>query len=92
VTPFQKRVAAVVRAIPKGRVLGYAQVALRAGRPGAARGVVRALNDAHKEGLRLPWWRVVRSDRTLAPLVAAEQSRRLKREGVQLRVSGRKRR
>jgi methylated-DNA-protein-cysteine methyltransferase-like protein len=62
VTPFQKRVAAVVRAIPRGRVLGYAQVALRAGRPGAARGVVRALNDAHQEGVRLPWWRTSSPD------------------------------
>lgn len=83
-TPFEQAVERVVRAIPRGKTLGYAGVALRANKPGAARAVVRALH-----GLKgAPWWRVIRSDGTLAPQVAAEQARRLGREGV--KVSGRR--
>ncbi len=33
----------------------------------------------------LPWWRVVRADRTLAEAVADKQKRRLLAEGVKLR-------
>jgi alkylated DNA nucleotide flippase Atl1 len=33
----------------------------------------------------LPWWRVLRADRTLAEPVAAVQARRLRAEGVKLR-------
>jgi methylated-DNA-protein-cysteine methyltransferase-like protein len=71
-----------VRAIPRGQVRSYSQVALYAGRPGAARGVGRELKTVG-EG-NLPWWRVIRADRTLAPAVAHEQARRLKAEGVKV--------
>ncbi|MGQ0507565.1 MAG: MGMT family protein [Myxococcaceae bacterium] len=76
--PFEERVAEVVKAIPKGRTLSYARVALLANQPGAARAVVKALG--RTKGL--PWWRVIRSDGTIAAEVAEEQRRRLKREGV----------
>ena len=79
--PFHLAVAKVVKAIPRGQTLSYAGVALRANKPGAARAVVRAL--VRVGGL--PWWRVIRSDGTLAPEVAAEQSRHLRREGVSVR-------
>ncbi len=81
---FLQAVEAVVRAIPRGQTLSYAAVALRANRPGAARAVARALHRLSGA----PWWRVIRSDSTLAPKVAAEQGRRLKREGVE--VAGRR--
>ena len=77
-TPWLKAVRRAVRAIPKGQTASYARVALMAGRPGAARAVVQALH--RLEGL--PWWRVVRSDGTLAPQVAVEQRRHLAEEGV----------
>ncbi len=77
-TPWVKRVYDVVCSIPKGRTLGYAQVAMRAGKPGAARAVVRALH-AMKGA---PWWRVTRSDRTLAKEIAAQQRKKLLAEGV----------
>lgn len=73
---FTEAVRRVVRSIPKGKTLGYGQVALLAGKPGAARAVVRALD---KE---MPWWRVTRSDGTVAPEMAAKQVPKLKAEGV----------
>ena len=78
---FAKRVARVVKAIPKGQVSSYAQVAPRAGRPGAARQVARALGETKG----LPWWRVIQSAGTLAPAVASEQKTRLRAEGVTVR-------
>ena len=76
-TPFQRKVAAVVRRIPRGTTLGYGEVALRAGRPGAPRAVVAALHQL--DGV--PWWRVARHDGTLAPQVADLQARLLSQEG-----------
>lgn len=80
-TAFEKSVAAVVRAIPKGSTLSYAGVALRANRPGGARSVVRALRNLRG----IPWWRVIRSDGTMAVEVAAEQAQRLRREGLHIK-------
>lgn len=77
-TPFETTVQRVVRSIPRGKTFSYGQVALFANRPGGARSVVRALRTL--EGL--PWWRVIRSDGTLAPQVAVRQARHLKAEGV----------
>ena len=82
--PFSEAVRAAVRAIPRGQVRSYAQVALYAGRPGAARGVGRELKTLEN----VPWWRVIRSDGMLAPPVAVEQARRLKAEGVSLEGQG----
>ncbi len=77
-TPFESQVAQVIRAIPRGSTLPYSGVALRAGKPGAARAVVRAMKNLSD----IPWWRVIRRDGTLAKEIAAEQSRRLRAEGV----------
>ena len=77
ISPFERAVARVVRRIPPGTTLGYGEVAMRSGKPGAARLVVRALH--RLEGL--PWWRVARKDGTLAPMVAFEQEQLLRAEG-----------
>lgn len=80
------RILAAIRAIPKGQVAGYGEVARRAGLPGRARMVARllSLNDDD----RLPWHRVLRSDGRIAfpPDSAqfAEQSQRLRAEGVRV--------
>lgn len=42
-TPFERRVYAAVRRIPRGRTLTYGEVADRAGAPGAARAVGQAM-------------------------------------------------
>lgn len=85
-TPWLRAVARAVSSIPRGETASYARVALMAGKPGAARAVVQAL---HKLG-QLPWWRVLRSDGTLAPQVAAEQRRRLAQEGLKFGRDGRR--
>jgi methylated-DNA-protein-cysteine methyltransferase-like protein len=73
----------VIAAIPVGAVVSYGEVAVRAGRPGAARAVGNVL--AEHGGL--PWWRVVHSDGRLI----AGQAERLQAEGVLVsggRISG----
>ncbi|MGZ6078748.1 MAG: MGMT family protein [Myxococcaceae bacterium] len=82
--PFPEAVRRAVRAIPRGEVRTYSQVALYAGRPGAARGVGRELKTMEN----VPWWRVIRADGLLAPPVAVEQARRLRAEGVHLEGEG----
>lgn len=49
---------AVVRRIPKGKVVTYGQLAELAGRPGAARAAGAAMRQTPKE-LGLPWQRVL---------------------------------
>ena len=76
-TAFVRAVRRIVRAIPRGTTMSYGEVAFRAGKPGAARGVVAALHRLHD----VPWWRVARHDGTLAPQVAREQAALLRQEG-----------
>ena len=87
------RIYEAIRAVPKGEVAGYGEIARRAGLPGRARLVARLLSVNADPGL--PWHRVLRSDGRIAfpPDHAAfsEQSQRLRAEGVQVesgRVKG----
>jgi methylated-DNA-protein-cysteine methyltransferase-like protein len=82
-----ERVRAVVAAIPPGRTCSYGEVAARAGLR-SARLVGRVLAE---DGADLPWHRVLRADGTCASHLAAEQSARLRAEGVSM-VDGRLRR
>lgn len=84
----QARIIAAVRALPRGRVASYGQIAERAGLPGRARLVARVLSRA-PASLRLPWHRVLRSDGRIAFPPGSrghdEQLRRLRAEGVAVR-------
>ena len=84
---FLRAVRRVVRGIPRGTTLSYGEVALRAGKPRAARAVVAALHRLSD----VPWWRVARHDGTLAPQVAREQATLLKQEGWKPRPRRKKR-
>ncbi len=79
-----ERILAAIRAVPRGSVAGYGQVAQRAGLPGRARMVARLL--AGNEDPSLPWHRILRSDGRIAfPPGSAgfrEQARRLRADGV----------
>ena len=71
----------VIQAIPKGTVASYGQVADLAGLPGRARLTARALRLAPND-MKLPWFRVLRSNGQLAPQVAQRQKALLKQEGI----------
>ncbi len=81
-----RAIQAVVRRIPRGKVMTYGAVARAAGYPGAARQVVWAL----RAGNALPWHRVVGAKgKVLLPGEAGfEQRIRLRAEGVAVRDRG----
>jgi methylated-DNA-protein-cysteine methyltransferase-like protein len=78
---------AIIRRIPRGEVMTYAEVAAAAGYPHGARQVVWALKGVAPE---LPWHRVVGKGREvrLSGVPGLEQIMRLESEGW--RVRGRK--
>ncbi len=57
---FSEKVYAVVRKIPRGKVMTYAEVARAAGRPRAGRGVGYWMSKNYD--LKIPCHRVIRSD------------------------------
>jgi methylated-DNA-protein-cysteine methyltransferase-like protein len=77
-----------VRAIKRGSVASYGEVARRAGLPGRARLVGQVLRDAGDDA-RLPWHRVTGAGGRIAfpqgSANAREQVRRLAREGLEAR-------
>ena len=84
------RILAAVRAIPRGQVASYGEVARRAGLPRRARLAARVLSQNTDPGL--PWHRVLRADGRIAFAEGSagfrEQAQRLRAEGVAV-VNGR---
>lgn len=82
----EAKILAAIRAIPRGQVAGYGEIARRAGLPGRARLVARILSG--NDDARLPWHRVLRSDGRIAFPEGSkgyrEQSQRLRAEGVRV--------
>ena len=82
-----EKILAAIRAVPRGQVAGYGEIARRAGLPGRARMVARILSA--NEDPKLPWHRILRSDGRIAfpPDHAQfdEQQQRLRAEGVLVR-------
>jgi O-6-methylguanine DNA methyltransferase len=58
---FSQKVYEIVRGIPRGKTLTYGEVAILAGRPGAARAVGTILSKNYDP--KIPCHRVIRSDR-----------------------------
>jgi methylated-DNA-protein-cysteine methyltransferase-like protein len=86
-------ILAAVRAIPRGRVATYGQIARLAGLGGQARRVGYALS-ALPEGSRVPWHRVVNAAGRISPRsddrsVEVLQRWVLESEGVRFDASGR---
>ncbi len=88
-------IIAAIRAVPKGEVAGYGEIARRAGLPGRARMVARLLSN--NEDAELPWHRIMRSDGSIAfpkdSAHYAEQIQRLRAEGIEVvngKIRGRK--
>jgi O-6-methylguanine DNA methyltransferase len=84
---FAERVRAVVRAIPRGSVMTYGDVARRAGAPGAARAVGTVMSRNFDPGI--PCHRVIRADgRTGRYNRGADKKMRILRaEGVPLNAA-----
>lgn len=84
---FRAAVYTVVRQIEAGRVAGYGQVAAVLGSPRAARQVGYALA-ALEPGDTVPWWRVIRTDGSIAlqgdPNRGPLQMVMLREEGIEL--------
>ena len=80
------KIIAAIRAVPKGEVAGYGEIARRAGLPGRARMVARLLST--HEDKELPWHRILRSDGSIAFPKDSEyydlQIQRLRAEGVEV--------
>jgi len=84
--PFYRDVIRVIRAIPRGKVSSYGQVAALAGRPRAARQVAWLLHSSSDKE-RLPWHRVIGSSGRISLKRGrgfAEQKKRLEKEGVRV--------
>ena len=82
---FDKAIWETVSGIRRGRVMSYGQVARVAGFPRHARMVSKAMSRSLEP---LPWYRVIRSDRTLAFEVGSElynkQHSLLVKDGVKI--------
>ena len=80
---FREKVLAVVRKIPKGKVMTYKQVAAKAGNSRAARAVGAVMRTNYD--LKIPCHRVIRSDGSLGSYNRGGTVRKreiLKREGA----------
>ncbi len=88
---FEDKVKGLIRAIPRGKVATYAQIAALAGNHRAARQVARVLHSSSDRD-RLPWHRVInsRGGISLPKGRGFETQRRLlRKEGVPSDRSGR---
>ena len=90
-TAFAQNKSAIylaLRAIPKGKVIAYGQLAKLAGLPGAARLAGKVLCGL-PENTELPWHRVINSQGKISLPEGspghAEQKRRLEAEGVEFK-------
>ena len=83
---FNEQVYALVRHIPRGKVLSYGRVAQLLGVPNGAREVGWALSALKHGGPAVPWHRVVNAKGRVSikgsPEGAAEQRARLEAEGI----------
>lgn len=91
--PFADRVYAVVRKVPRGKVVTYGQVAALAGRPRAARAVGTALGALERPLLDVvPWHRVISASGRASHrdgFWGEIQRETLEAEGVQFDAQGR---
>jgi methylated-DNA-protein-cysteine methyltransferase related protein len=78
-TEFERDVISVLGRLRPGDLVTYGEVAAEAGHPGAARAVGGVLRRSDGD---FAWWRVVSASGRLVPGHEAEQTRRLRAEGI----------
>ena len=87
-----KKIYAVVRRVPRGRVATYGQIAAVAGLRGHARQVGYALN-ALPTGSSVPWHRVINAQGKVSarsdPAYVTIQQKLLEAEGIEIGVGDR---
>ena len=89
-TEFHQSTIAVLKKVPRGKVVTYGLVAAMAGNPRGARQVVRTLNTSWEKD-KLPWHRVINSQGkiSLKPGQGYElQKSLLEKEGVKFGPGG----
>ena len=64
-TDTTKRIIEQILAVPRGKVCGYRDIAIKAGIPNGARQTVRVLHSM-SEKYNLPWYRIIRSNGSIA--------------------------
>ncbi|MDE2311807.1 MAG: MGMT family protein [Patescibacteria group bacterium] len=85
---FKQQVIALIKRVPRGKVMSYGQVAAFAGSPRAARQVGGILR-AQGPGSGLPWWRIVNNQGAISIKGNWEADKRLqaellKKEGIEV--------
>jgi len=89
-TKESENIIKAIRAVPKGKVSCYRDIALAAGLPNGARQVARALHSM-SEKHKLPWHRIIRADGSIA-LESGQgkelQMELLRAEGVEVTNAG----
>ena len=89
-TETTSRIIEAIKAIPKGKVSCYRDIALRAGLPNGARQVVRVLHSM-SEKYDLPWYRILKADGSIALEEGAGKELQislLRKEGVKITDTG----
>lgn len=82
---FKEKVLAIVKKIPKGKVLTYKKVAMKAGNPGGARAVGNFMKNNYDP--KVPCHRVIRTDGKIGDYNrggTAAKTRILKKEGYKI--------
>jgi methylated-DNA-protein-cysteine methyltransferase-like protein len=89
VTENTRRIIEQIKAVPRGKVSSYRDIAARAGLTNGARQTVRVLHSM-SEKYDLPWYRIIRSDGKIAleGEGKALQIELLRREGVNVSDDG----
>ena len=90
-TEYTRRIIEEIRAVPKGKISCYRDIALRAGLPNGARQVVMVLHSL-SEKHNLPWYRILKVDGSIAlenGAGAELQASLLRDEGVEVSADGR---
>ena len=89
-TDASSRIITAIRAVPRGKVSCYRDIARNAGLPNGARQVVRVLHSM-SEKHKLPWHRIIRADGYIAlrPFQGGDlQAQLLRAEGVEVSKTG----
>jgi methylated-DNA-protein-cysteine methyltransferase-like protein len=78
-----RRIVEAIRAVPKGKVSSYRDIAFAAGMPNGARQTARVLHSLGEKE-KLPWHRIIRADGS----IALKSCRGLELQAALLRAEG----